>query len=190
MSPKGTCIPQRHEACRLSAACPFAGRSTSESGGQDVHKDIFSLQGDQSAGMARVRDRQAGQCRRTDRASASRASPCCSRRWAGTTRGSWNAARVRVDATRPPEKGPHTGKDDAFSTSTQSSAGEPATRESAQALLENLLLQPEAATTWPGGAGQDQQESGPRPADPQGLHEAGIVAPSSNWSAAAPARTR
>ena len=73
-------------------------------------------------------------------ASASRTSPCCSRRSAGPTRRSWRSSATTSRSGHPGE-GPHPGQDDALlDIYRKLRPGEPPTREAAQALLDNYYF--------------------------------------------------
>ena len=145
MTDQGHLHHQRHRARRRVAARPLARRLLRPQRRQDLRQGRLHLQGHpEPRCLARVRDRQARHRRRPHRPQAQAdASPCCSRRSAGTTRRSSSASAStsrcgpRWRRTTPPARTRR------CSTSTASCArASRRPREAAQTLLDNLYFNP------------------------------------------------
>ena len=127
-------------------------------------KDIYSLQGDPEPGcLAGVRDRQARQRRRPHRPQAQAdASPCCSRRWAGTTRRSSSGSASTSRCAPTLEKDHTAGQDEALlDIYRKLRPGEPPTRGVRAGAAGEPVLQAEALRPGQGRPLQGQQEARP-----------------------------
>ena len=143
MTNKGTFIINGTERVVVSQLVRSPGVYFERNLDKTSDKDVYTAKVIPSGSMAGVRDRQARHGRRPARPpSASRTSPCCSRRSAGAPNRS-SPSSATTSPCAPPWTRTTSDQDEALlDIYRKMRPGEPPTREAAQQLLDNAYFNP------------------------------------------------